>query len=207
VIGLVVGEQQGARVVAIEVARPEVVVTGDDHRAAVVVAGLELRPRRARVRPPGVAEPEVREDLKGRRLGAAVDGGDADLDVLGVGLGELDVHVPVAVVVEDAGVHQLVLELLARAAPVLGAHLLVRERGLRVLVEHLRVRVRRRAVEIEVVLLDVLAVIPLGVGEAVEALLDDGVLAVPQREREAQQHAIVAEPGDAVLAGEVSARP
>ena len=57
---------------------------------------------------------------------------------------------------------------------------------LRVLVEVLHVRVRRRAVEVEVVLLDVLAVIPLAVGQAEQPLLEDRILPVPQRQGEAQ---------------------
>ena len=127
-------------------------------------------------------------------------------DVLGVGLGELDEHVPVAVLVEDAGVEQLVLELGLRAAPVLRHQLSVGVLRLRVLVEHLHVRVGRRAVEIEVVLLDVLAVIPLAVGEAEHPLLEDRILAVPERERQAEEHLVVAESGDAVLAAQVGAR-
>ena len=71
----------------------------------------------------------------------------------------------------------------ARAAPVLRHQLAVGERRLRVLVEHLHVRVGRRAVEVEVVLLDVLAVVPLAVGEAEQPLLEDRILAVPERER------------------------
>ena len=48
--------------------------------------------------------------------------------------------------------------------------------------------------------------IALAVGEAEQALLEDRVLAVPQPEREAEQHVLVAEPGDAVLAALVRAR-
>ena len=43
-----------------------------------------------------------------------------------------------------------------------------------------------RAVEVEVVLLDVLAVVALAVGEAEQPFLQDRILAVPQREREAE---------------------
>ena len=62
-------------------------------------------------------------------------------------------------------------------------------------------------VEVEVVLLDVLAVIALAVGEAEEPLLEDRVAAVPQREREAQAAARSSlMPGDAVLTPAVGAR-
>ena len=62
----------------------------------------------------------------------------------------------------------------------------VRVLGLRILVEVLHVRVSRRAIEAEVVLLDVLAVIPFAVAQSEQAFLEDGVAPVPQREREAQ---------------------
>ena len=80
------------------------------------------------------------------------------------------------------------------------------KRALRILVLALQVRVRRRAVEVEPVLLDVLAVVALAVGEAEHPLLEDRVGAVPQRQRQAQPLALVADPGDPVLAPAVGAR-
>ena len=50
------------------------------------------------------------------RLGAAVGDRDLDQDVFGRRLGVFDEHVEVAVVVEHAGVEQLVLELVAARA-------------------------------------------------------------------------------------------
>src|SRR5262249_8446082 len=76
----------------------------------------------------------------------------------------------------------------------------IRELLLRVLVEHLQVRVRRGGVEVVVQLLDVLTVAALGVGQAEEALLEDRVAAVPQGERQAQPLPGVADAGQAVLA-------
>ena len=73
-------------------------------------------------------------------------------------------------------------------------------RRLRVLVQVLHVAVRRRAVEVEVVLLHVLAVVALAGRQAERPLLQDRVGAVPQREREAQQLVAVADAGQAVLA-------
>ena len=79
-------------------------------------------------------------------------------------------------------------------------------RPLRILVEVLHVRVARHVVEVEVVLLHVLAVIALVAGQAEHPLLEDRVGAVPQREREAQLLLVVADAGDAVLAPAVGAR-
>src|SRR6185503_15534026 len=84
--------------------------------------------------------------------------------------------------------------------------ILVREGALRVLVETLHVRVRRRRIEVVVVLLDVLAVVPLAVGEPEQALLEDGIPAVPERYRETELLPVVGDAGDAVLAPAVGAR-
>ena len=58
----------------------------------------------------------------------------------------------------------------------------------------------RRAVEVEIVFLHVLAVIALAVGQAEQALLEDRVLAVPEREREAEPLLVVGDAGQPVLA-------
>src|SRR5262245_32538277 len=64
----------------------------------------------------------------------------------------------------------------------------------------------RRAVEVEVVLLDVLAMVAFAVGEAEEPLLEDLVLPVPQREGEAQVLLVIGNAGDAVLAPAIRPR-
>jgi hypothetical protein len=64
----------------------------------------------------------------------------------------------------------------------------------------------RRAVEVEVVLLRVLAVVAFAVGESEDSLLEDRVRAVPEREREAEKLTIVGDAGQAVLAPSVGAR-
>src|SRR5436309_2242405 len=75
----------------------------------------------------------------------------------------------------------------AGAAPVVLLHQLrVGELGLRVLVERLHVRMRGRGVEEVVAVLHVFAVIAFVAGEAEEPLLEDRIVPVPEREREAQ---------------------
>jgi hypothetical protein len=137
-------------------------------------------------------------------IGPPVGDGDERDQVLGGLLRVLDEDVEVALVVEDAGVEELVLELVARAVRV--NERVVGVGGLRVLVEPLEVGVARRRVEVEVVLLHVLAVVPLGVGEAEQPLLEDGVLPVPEGEGEAEALLVVRDPGEAVLAPPVGAR-
>ena len=65
---------------------------------------------------PGVAKPDGGQQMKRRRVRAAIDRLDADQDVVRSGLGVFDEDIEVAVVVEDTGVDQLELEI-ALAAP------------------------------------------------------------------------------------------
>src|SRR5262249_8861269 len=65
---------------------------------------------------------------------------------------------------------------------------------------------RRRGVEVEVVLLHVLAVIAFVARQAEEAFLQDWIASVPQREREAQLLPTIADAGEAVLVPAIRAR-
>ena len=133
--------------------------------------------------------------------------GDAAHDVLGRGLRVLHLDVEVPALVEDAGVDELVFELVPRPRPVHRHQVVVRELGLRVLVQPALVAVRRQVIDVEVVLLDVFPVVALGIGEAEQPLLEDRVLLVPQRQRQAQPLLVVADPGETVLAPPVRAGP
>ena len=64
---------------------------------------------RRRAPGPAVAEPQRRQQLERRVLGPGVADLDAQADIVGRRLGVVDRHVPVAAVVEHAGVDQLVL--------------------------------------------------------------------------------------------------
>src|SRR5258708_12562826 len=74
-------------------------------------------------------------------------------------------------------------------------------------VQHLHVGMRRRAVEIEVKFLQVLAVIALLIRQPEEPFLDDRIMPVPERERYAPVERVVTESGNAVLAPAVHAAP
>ena len=115
-----------------------------------------------------------------------------------------DVDRPVAIVVEHTGVEQLELRVL-EAAPVVD-ELLVGKRRLRIVVAPAQQCVAREAFEVPPVLLDVLAVVALRAGEAEHALLQDRVVAVPQRERETELVPDVGEAGHPVLVPAVRAR-
>src|SRR5687767_4690223 len=144
--------------------------------------------------------------MEGGGLGAAVEDADPDEEVFGGRLGVLDEDVEVTIVVKDAGVDQLVLWLRAAPRGVRRYEVVVGVRSVRVLVEVPHVRVRGGAVEVVVILLDVLAVVPFAVGEAEEALLEDRVVSVPERKCEAELLPVVGDAGEAVLAAAVGTR-
>ena len=81
----------------------------------------------------------------------------------------------------------------------------VRKLGLRILVERFLVGVGGSSVKVEVTLLHVLAVVALAVGEAEQPLLENGVLAIPQRGSEAEAALTVAPSQQAILAPAVGA--
>jgi hypothetical protein len=66
--------------------------------------------------------------------------------------------------------------------------------------------VGRRAVEVEVVLLHVLAVVGFAVGQPEETLLEDRILAVPKGQGKAQVLLVVGDPGQTILAPAIGPR-
>ena len=210
-VGFVVGEQ-GRRRGSVQVARPKPVMlrhVGIDGRAAIVGHQAHAARQLARDlrlglcrRPPGprVAEPQGRQDVERCGVGSAVVRSDPDRQVLRIGLGVLDEDVEVAIAIEYPGVEQLVLRTLSGAALVVLDELAIRKRGLRVLVEQAHVRVGRRVVDVEIVLLDVLAVVAFVWIDSEQPLLQVRIAFVPERRREAKELVAVAHPRDAVLA-------
>jgi hypothetical protein len=77
---------------------------------------------------------------------------------------------------------------------------------LRIFVEVLHVGMGWCAIQVEVVLLYIFAVIPFAVRQPEETLLENGVLAVPEREGEAKPLLVVRDPGQTVLTPAVGTR-
>ena len=150
---------------------------------------------------PGIAVPEMGEDVNGGRLGAAVVDADAAENVIRPRFRIFHEHVEVALLAKRVfyRIEELVLGFVCAPPQVTGHQLGVRKCDLRVFVEHPRVRVGRRVVEIEEVLLDVLAVIALAVRQAEHPFLQNRIAFVPQRHAEAEVLFAVAEPREAVF--------
>src|SRR5713101_2603159 len=179
---------------------------GLDHRLRSLGGAREARPLAAVVPCPGVPEPQRRQDVDRRGLGPAVRDGDANQDVLGRSFGVLDRDVEVPTFRKGSALQELELLLPPPAASVFLDEAGVGILALRVLVEPLHIGMGRCGIQIEVVLLDVLAMVALGTGEAEVALLEDRVAAVPERQREAEALMVVRDAQDAVLAPAIGAR-
>ena len=195
-IALILGEQQLRASIAVQPVLAQFMVGGLNGARCHLAQGwlaIVLTPG------PGVPEPERRQQTKPGRFRPAIVHGDPDEHVFRAFLGVFHEHVEIAVVVKHARIEQLVLELLPRPSPVRLDQVAVGKLPLRILVQILHVRVRGRAVEVEVVLLHVLPMVRLAVGEPVQPLLQDGVALVPQRQGEAELLLVIADPPHPVL--------
>ena len=212
VVGLVLREQERHLAFTVE----EVVLQGFLKQRIGVVgvdggmalgAGLFQHRLRAAPRPrPRVAEPQRGENMQGGRRGAAVADGDLDQHILGRRLRVFHEDIEVAVLIGYAGIEKLIFGFVP-TAPAIGLHqIAVGECGLRILIQIFHVRMGRRRVEVEVVLLDILPVVALAVGEPEQTFFQDRILAVPQRRRKTQDLMVVAEAAEPVLAPMIGAR-
>jgi len=145
--------------------------------------------------------------MHGRCVRPRVGHRDRHQQVVGRGLGVAHLDDPVPPVAEHPGVQQLILRLQPAPRRVHRDQLLIRERGLRVVVAPPVPGVAGDRVQVPPALLDVLAVVALRAGQPEGPLLQDRVAAVPQRQGQAQPLLDVAEPGQAVLAPPVGPGP
>src|SRR4029077_7152638 len=111
------------------------------------------------------------------------------------------------VVVERAGIQQLVLRLVPAPGGIGIDQVLVRARALRIVVAPPVPGVAGQRVQVPPVLFDVLAVVALRAGQPERALLQDRVPPVPQRQAKAQPLLDIAEPGQAVLTPPIGPGP
>ena len=130
---------------------------------------------------PGIAEPKLRQQVQRRLIWSPIVDGDLGEDVLRTRFEVLHEDIPVTVAIDNAGINQLVLFIPQAASRVLFRQASVREFTLRILVEHLEIRMRWRRVEVVVIFLYVLAMVTLAVTQAEQSLLQDRIPAIPKR--------------------------
>jgi hypothetical protein len=112
-VALVLAEQQLGAGLDVEQVPPELVVVRLHDRVAGVADGRQPWPGVVGRPRPRVAVPQRRQHVDRRVLGTSVVHGDPAQEVVGGRLGVLHHDVEVAVLVEDAGVHELEFELVA----------------------------------------------------------------------------------------------
>ena len=206
-VGFILSEERLGRALAEQPARADgFLVSLDSHGAGRGGHQRKTRARRIATPRPGVAEPQRGQQVQLRCFGAAVVRGDPDEDVFGSGLGILDEDVEVAVLRKHPRIQQLVFRSLAPAAPILFHQFRIGEGRLRVLIKKPHAGVRRCGVQIEVVLLHILAVVAFVAGQPEQALLENCVAAIPQRQRKADALVAVGDTADAVFAPAIRAR-
>src|SRR5215467_14518324 len=66
---------------------------------------------------------------------------------------------------------------------------------------------RRSAIQVEVVLLHILAVIALAVGQPEQSLLEDRVLSIPQGQRETESLLVIRDSGQPILSPAIGTGP
>src|SRR5207245_116137 len=146
-----------------------------------------------------VAEPERRKDMQCGRLRPAITYADLDEEVFWRLFSIFHKDIEVAVLLEHTRVEQFIFHV-ATIAPLVGLdQIVVRIFRLRIFVQVLHVGMRGRAVEVEVVFLNVFTVVGLAVREAEHTFLEDRVLAVPQRNRKTKQLLVIADAGKTIL--------
>src|SRR6478752_4262829 len=106
-----------------------------------------------------------------RGLGPPIENRASNQDILWGFFGILHVDIKVAILVENARLYQLVLGFVAGSLAVNFQQLGVRKRVLRILVEPFHIGMRRRRIEIEVVLFDILTVVAFTVSKSKEPFL------------------------------------
>ena len=175
-------------------------------QAAALRVGLQGERRFLRRLPrPRIARPDLRQQVERRGAIAAILNRHAHHDIFRRIFRIFDMDIEIRVVFEHARVEHFVLGHVRAAAAVFGNEIVVGERGMRVLVQHAHVGMRRRAVDVEVQLLHVLAVVALRIRQPEQPFLENRVEAVPHRERDAPVLVVVAESGNAVFAPAVGA--
>src|ERR1035441_35167 len=140
----------------------------------------------------------MRQDVEFGGLRAAIECFHTDADILGRFLGILDEDVEILIVIENVRIEELEFRTHAAIA-VLFDQLAIRELSMRILVEHPHITVSGNVIQMEPVLLCILAMIAFVAGEPEHTLFQNGIAAVPKRQSEHQQLVTVADSRYAVL--------
>ncbi len=104
--------------------------------------------------------------MQRRRLPSPIPNTDFDQKVFRGFFRVFHKHIEIVVPIEHACIQQFVLKLVPRSVFVCGHQFVVRIFPLRIFVQVLHVGMGRRAVQVEVILFHILAVVPFAVGQS-----------------------------------------
>ena len=102
--------------------------------------------------------------------------------------------------IENAGVEQFKFRIVLPAPRVFVHKLIVRKFRLRIFVQALAIRMRRRGIEVVIALLDIFAVISFGPGQAEQTLFQNRIALIPQRHDKAEPAFAIGEAQQAIFA-------
>src|SRR5437868_2534646 len=119
----------------------------------------------------------------------------SDADVFRVGFCVFDKYVEITIFIKDSGIQQFILWASAATIPVLFDQLCIWKSGLRIFVEILHVGMRRSRIEIEVILLHVLAVICFARDKTIQTFLQYRIVTIPKCQCKNQNLVAIADSG------------
>src|SRR5215831_7376967 len=136
---------------------------------------------------------------------AAIADANPHQNILGRSLAIFDEHIKVAIFMESVCVDQLKLGVEFASATIFFDEPGIGVCALRVLVQHLEIRMRWRGIQVIVKLLHVFAVIAFAIGETKNTFLQNGVFSVPEGQRQTEALMIVAEAGNGIFTPTIGA--
>ncbi len=207
-VGVIFCKEQGGLAFAEQPAQAIVFVLRlDDPHVVDRLPLPETRTPDVRAPGPGVAKPDGRKQRELSLLRPVIHDLNTDAQIFRRRFGILDAHVEIPVLVEDTAVDQFELRIMAPSAAILLDQPGIGERCLRVLVQIFHVGMRRRRIEVEIVLLHILPVIAFVAGESEDSFFQDRVSPVPQGQGKADDLMAIANAGEAVLVPAIGTRP
>jgi len=127
---------------------------------------------------PRVAQHQLGDQVQ-RRGRTVVPRGDLHENVARFDLGILHEDIEITILGEHARVQQFVFRNIGSAPRILRNQIRVGKCSVRIFIEHLQVGMRRRRIQVKIMLFHILAVIALGVGQTEQALFQNRVGAIP----------------------------
>ena len=140
--------------------------------------------------------------FSGPRLTAVICTSSVFRTVFGV----LHEDIKVAILIKHAGIEQFIFHFFSTAPPIRLDQVSVGIGGMRILVEILHVGMRRRAVEVEVVFFDILAMVAFAIGQSEQTFFQNGILPIPEGKRKTKPLLVVGESRQAIFAPAIGPR-